>query len=63
MEEKDIAFDIENIISEFCDGTLKSKKGQGLVFSLENAYFTNGENLKPQELAERIIDYIENLNK
>jgi hypothetical protein len=48
--------DIENIVGGYCDCTLK-----GWQASLENAYFVGAA--KPQELANRLIKYIEELQQ
>lgn len=56
--------EIESLIGEYCDGTLKGTS-DGLVFSLERAHFIEyfGENSKqgPQELADRLAELFEKL--
>jgi len=63
-EEKDTAADIENIISEFCDGTLvPAPDSMVLMFSLEHAHFSDFDEGAPQKLADRIAEYIEKLTR
>ena len=62
----DIRSDIEDIVGEYCDGTLGVLDGV-MAFSLDKAhfieYYVDPSPSAPQQCADRLVAYVEELLK